>query len=231
MLFPSRRQFFASAAIPLAGCVGIPLIPKRDPSAVAEANNAFGCDLYGKLGAVAGNVFFSPFSTEAALSMTCAGAKGNTLTEMRKVLHQPTDSDKIHTGFQSLFALLNGDSVWAGKRGYELSVANAIWGMKGEPWRKEFLTLASKHYGAGLIEVDFGRPDSAAKTINSWVEKRTHERIKNLVSPANFTARARLVLTNAIYFKGSWATAFEKENTKVEPFHRLDGTKRDAPLR
>jgi len=230
MLFPSRRQFFASAAIPLAGCVGIPLIPKRDPSAVAEANNAFGCDLYGKLGAVAGNVFFSPFSTEAALSMTCAGAKGNTLTEMRKVLHQPTDSDKIHTGFQSLFALLNGDSVWAGKRGYELSVANAIWGMKGEPWRKEFLTLASKHYGAGLIEVDFGRPDSAAKTINSWVEKRTHERIKNLVSPANFTARARLVLTNAIYFKGSWATAFKKENTKVEPFHRLDSTKRDAPL-
>ena len=103
MLFPSRRQFFASAAIPLAGCVGIPLIPKRDPSAVAEANNAFGCDLYGKLGAVAGNVFFSPFSIEAAMSMTCAGAKGNTLTEMRKVLHQPTDSDKIHTGFPISF--------------------------------------------------------------------------------------------------------------------------------
>ncbi len=230
MPFPSRRQFFTGAVIPLMGCVGIPRIPKGDPSAVAEANNAFGCDLYGKLGAEAGNMFFSPFSIEAALSMTCAGAEGNTLAEMRTVLHLPTGSDKIHTGFQSLFAALNCDTLWAGKRGYELSVANALWGMAGMPWRKEFLSVASKHYGAGLKEVDFGRPDETAKTINNWVEKRTRDRIKDLVAPANFSDLTRLVLTNAIYFKGSWDTAFKKETTKVEPFHRLDGTKSDAPL-
>ena len=208
----------------------MPRIPKGDPSAVAEANNAFGCDLYEKLATETGNHFFSPFSIEAALSMTCAGAKGNTLAEMQKVLHLPADSDKIHIGFQSLFAVLNGDAISVRTRGYELSVANALWGMKGEPWRKEFLTVASKYYGGGLIEVDFNKPDSAAKTINAWVERKTHERIKNLVSTQSFTALTRLVLTNAIYFKGSWDTAFKKDSTKVEPFHRLDGTKRDASL-
>ncbi len=227
MLFPSRRQFLAGAAVaPLAGCVGIPVLPNRDATPVAEANNAFGCELYGKLGAEPGNVFFSPFGIEAALAMTSAGAKANTLAEMQKVLHLPADADKIHSGFQSLFAVLNG----AGKRGYELSVANALWGKSGVPWRKEFLALASKHYGAGLIEVDFDRPDSAAKTINNWVGKKTRDRIKDLVSPANFSALTRLVLTNAIFFKGTWDTAFLKDSTKVEPFHRLDGTKRDTPL-
>ena len=65
MLFPSRRQFFASAAVtPLAGCVGIPVSPKGDTAPVAEAKNAFGCDLYKKLGTDPGNVFLSPSASK-----------------------------------------------------------------------------------------------------------------------------------------------------------------------
>jgi len=162
--------------------------------------------------------------------MTSAGAKGNTLAEMQKILHLPVDAGNIHAGFRTLFAALNGEGISAGKRGYELAVANALWGKSGVPWRREFLAVASKNYGAGLIEVDFDRPESAAKTINDWVENKTRNRIKNLVTPASFSTLTRLVLTNAIYFKGTWDTAFPKEGTKIEPFHRLDGTKRDAPL-
>ena len=231
MPFPSRRQFLAGAAVaPLAGCVGLPAVSKVDPSAVAEANNAFGGELFAKLGADPGNVFFSPFGIEAALSMTCAGAKGNTLVEMQRVLHLAADAGNIHSGFRSLFAALNGDGVLAPKRGYELAIANALWGKSGVPWRREFLAVASKHYGAGLIEVDFDRADSAAKTINRWVEKKTRDRIKDLVAAADFSSDTRLVLTNAIYFKGSWDTAFLKERTEIEPFHRLDGSQKKVPL-
>src|SRR5262249_50247392 len=54
----------------------------------------------------------------------------------------------------------------------------------------------------------------ARKTINTWVEKETKEKIKDLLQPGVLTSDTRMVLTNAIYFKGDWVSQFKKDRTK-----------------
>ena len=231
MLFPSRRRFLAAAAaLPVAPSFGLARRPEPDPPRAANGSNAFGGDLYGQLKSEKGNVFFSPFSIETALGMTSAGAAGNTLAEMRKVLHLPGEPEKAHAGFKAMIAALDNEKVPAGKRGYELTVANALWGMKGFPWRKGFLAATAENYGAGLIETDFAMPEVARGIINKWVEDKTREKIKDLIPERMLTKLTRMVLTNAIYFKGSWEAEFDKKLTKDGPFHLADGTKQDAAL-
>src|SRR5262249_56869963 len=120
---------------------------------------------------------------------------------MKKPLSSPAD-DKLHAGFQALNDQINGGDT---KRGYKLSVANALGGQQGYPWNKDFLANGDKFYGAGLRDVDFaGATEKARTTINEWVEKQTNDKIKELLKPGILTRDTRLVLTNAIYFKGDW---------------------------
>lgn len=184
-----------------------------DSRPVVSGNSAFAYDLYGKLKAEPGNVFFSPFSVSAALSMAAAGAKGDTLAEMSKTLHLPGDS-ATHTGFAGLFKQFNPGP----KVPYELSVANALWGKTGFPFRAEFKDLIATQYGGGMRDVNFGKPDEAAATINNWVSDQTKKRIPTIVSANMFNPLTRLVLTNAIYFKGQWKHQFDKKATMDEPF-------------
>src|SRR5262245_12783831 len=187
----------------LLGCTACALgvSPISDPSAVVAGNTAFACDLYGKLRAQPGNVFYSPFSISAALAMTAAGAKGATYEEMARVLHLPP-GDSVHTAFASLHHQLNANP----NVGFELSVANALWGQQGFAFQPTFINNIGKNYGGGLRPVDFGKPADAAKIINRWVEEQTKNHIKDLVRPDMFDRDSRLVLTNAIYFKGLWTT-------------------------
>src|SRR5207245_232930 len=148
----SRRRFLSLSGAAMAyaasgrtafGC----LPPPIDPKDLVAGNTAFGCDLYAKLRAEKGNLFLSPFSISTALAMTSAGAKGNTLAEMNKVLHLPADP---HPAFGELLGRLNAAGLDK-KRPYELTTANAIWAQQGYPWRDEFKEVMSKNYGAGLV--------------------------------------------------------------------------------
>ena len=196
-----------------------------DVQAVADANNRFAFDLYGKLREKPGNLFFSPFSVHTALAMTATGAKGNTLDEMVKVLHLPGDEAK---------RLASGDlGRWYGhpRKDYELSVANALWGQKGFPWRPEFLAVQKDRFGAGFNEADFpSNPDAERERINKWVEGQTRDRIKDLLKEPHITPLTRMVLTNAIYFKGRWATEFDKKETRDAPFQLADGKTATVPM-
>src|SRR5205085_11445102 len=118
----TRRSFLTTAAALAAAAT------RRSPAAdrpkppgdpMAADTTAFAADLYGRLAAGTGNVLFSPFSIAAALTMTAAGAKGETLAQMRKVLHQPADGDG---GLGELLTAVAGRP--GEKRGYELSAAN-----------------------------------------------------------------------------------------------------------
>ena len=231
----SRRRFLAASA----ALAATPLLPRlfaidggrKAPAAnpIPAANAAFGCDLYAQLRTEKGNVFFSPFSIETALAMTAVGARKNTLTEMEKVLHLP-EAEKANAGFKALLDALNDVKGGEKKRGFELSVANALWGQSGFPWRKEFLTATQESYGAGLVEVDFKDEPAARKTINDWVEGHTNKKIKDLIPAGVLTALTRMVLTNAVYFKGKWELEFDTKLTKDGPFRLADGTKADVPL-
>ena len=97
-------------------------------------------------------------------------------------------------------------------KGYQLNVANALWCQSGVPFRDEFLTLNETHYQAKPNGVDFVKAtEQARQTINAWVEKQTQDKIKELLKPGILKPTTRLVLTNAIYFKGDWALQVRQE--------------------
>lgn len=233
----NRRKFLtASAALGAGAAVGgwSSALAQRgaaaappDWSKLVTGNTAFGLSLYGELKSEAGNLFLSPFSISTALGMAAAGAKGKTLDEMVKVLNLPAGA---HGAFGAIIRSLNEEPD-PKKRGFTLSTANALWAQQGYPWRPEYKKLVSADYGAGLFDVDFkSAAEESRQKINGWVEKETRDKIKNLLPMGTITAMTRLVLTNAIYFKGDWQDPFKKEATRDLPFTLTGGKKVEAPL-
>ena len=197
-----------------------------DQTAVTEGNNVFAAALYGRLRHQSGNLFFSPESISTALAMAYAGARGSTASEMAKTLHFTLPPDKLHPAMGALLRDLN-----AAHEGYQLSVANALWAQQGYTFLDDFLSLLKTDYGAGLNQVNFkGATEAARLTINQWVEQKTQDKIKDLLQPGALRSDTRLVLTNAIYFKGDWETQFDKAQTKSEDFHLSPAQAAMAPL-
>ena len=199
-----------------------------DRAAAVQGNNAFALELYAQLRGAEGNLFFSPSSISTALAMTSAGARGETADEMTKALHLTLSPERLHPALAGLLRELNGSGK---QRPYQLSVANALWCQKGYPFRDDFLKLIRDNYGAGLNAVDFAADTEAARqAINDWVEKQTQDKIKDLLQHGVLKSNTRLVLTNAIYFKGNWARRFAKDQTHDEDFHVSGQEKTRVPL-
>ena len=195
--------------------------------AVVKGNNAFALDLYRQLRNQEGNLFFSPYSTSTALAMTYAGAKGQTATEMSKVLHFTLEQDSLHPAFASLMGMLNTKD----KQGFQLSIANRLWGQQGYDFLKPFKQLTQDNYGAALEEVDFiNATEKTRRTINKWVEQQTQDKIQNLIAPDILNSLTRIVLTNAIYFKATWVNQFDPAKTKNQPFTIAPGQQVDVPM-
>ncbi|MFL5340437.1 MAG: serpin family protein [Gemmataceae bacterium] len=203
-----------------------PASSQADRDATVAGDTAFAFDLYHQVAAKDGNLFLSPYSISSALAMTYGGAHGNTADEMAKTLHFTLPPDKLHPAYADRLKALNGP----GKRPYELAIAKALWGQQGYPWRDEFLALAKANYGAGLNPVDFRDSETARQTINGWVEQQTHDKIKDLLPQGVITPLTRLVLTNAIYFKGTWARQFDPKRTFDGQFWANGKTAVQAPL-
>jgi serpin B len=209
-----------------AGMAQTSLSPTPDQAAVAEGNNAFAVELYGQLRKQNGNLFFSPESISTAFAMAYAGARGDTASEIAKALHFTLPPERLHPAMGALLANLN-----AAHDGYQLRVADALWAEKDYTFLDDYLKLTSTDYGAGFNRVDFkGAPDAVRLTINQWVEQQTADKIKDLLQPGVLTPAMRLVLTNAIYFKGNWQTQFDKAQTRDEDFHLSAAQTVKAPL-
>jgi len=194
-----------------------------DVRMVVAGNTEFALDLYKELKSHpkikedGGNLFFSPYSISTALAMTWAGARTETEKQMAQVLHFSLPRSRLHHTFKELERQLNTVNR---KDGYELSVANALWGQEGYGFLDEFLELTEKKYAARLREVDFvGETEKARKLINAWVEEQTKDRIKELIQPGVLGPLTRLVLTNAIYFRGDWAKQFKEGDTLHTTFY------------
>ncbi|MFA6404986.1 MAG: serpin family protein [Candidatus Paceibacterota bacterium] len=185
-------------------------------SAVVDANNQFAIDLYSRYSSIEkGNIFFSPYSITTALAMTYEAARGQTATEMAKVLYFPENTDARRAGMASIYNRLN-----AKNKPYTLKTANALWAEKDFEFLNDYLTIVKNYYGGGVTNLDFKNNwESARKTINAWVESQTNNKIKNLIPVGLVDKTTRLVLTNAIYFKGTWVLQFDKKETKEEDFN------------
>jgi len=237
----SIRQTVAAlvvASIAGSGCASQParIAASDETTPAAQGNNAFALALYRQLEGNSGNLFFSPYSISTAMAMTYAGAKGATQEQMAQVLWYPTSAQvlqKLGSSqtplTQEQFAQVCGQVIkklnaQGAQNKYQLRVANALWGQRDYEFLPAFVSLVQKEYGGQLQKVDFiTAMEEARETINAWVEKQTNGRIKNLIGQGVLDATTRLVLTNAVYFKGNWARQFRADHTRAEPFTLLGG--------
>uniref|UniRef100_A0A668AWF2 Leukocyte elastase inhibitor n=1 Tax=Myripristis murdjan TaxID=586833 RepID=A0A668AWF2_9TELE len=187
-------------------------------SPLSEANTAFCLALFKQLDEdkKSSNVFYSPLSISSALAMVMLGARANTATQMSegKALVLSFDLDDVHVKFSKLIKELN-------KAGapYSLSLANRLYGDQSYQFVEGFLADTKKHYDAKLKSVDFkASAETARININNWVEKQTQDKIKDLLAPGVVDSMTRLVLVNAIYFKGNWDRKFDADLTKDAQF-------------
>jgi serpin B len=205
-----------------------PDVPAIMVGELVANNNRFAFDLFHAIAQGEDNIFFSPFSISTALAMTYAGARGDTAEQMANVLRYTLPQAQLHPAFNILnLHLMDTDD----EKGFELVLANAIWGQEEIAFRQEFLDLMATNYDAGMRLVNFqsetGRR-AAGERINQWASDATAGRISDLVNPDIFTELTRLVLINAITFDGLWEFPFE--DTRKASFMLLNGTTTNVPL-
>jgi len=183
-------------------------------NAAMSANNQFALDLYFELKESEGNIFFSPYSISTALAMAYEGARGKTADEMQSVFRFPTNGNLRKSAFAAIHNQLNKPDAK-----YKLSIANALWAQNDYKFLDEYLTTLQQYYAGKAANVDFkNSTEEVRKTINKWVEDKTNNKIKDLFPQGSLDNMTRLVLTNAIYFKGTWVKQFEKSQTRDEDF-------------
>lgn len=198
-------------------------------SEVVNANNAFAVDFYKTLNksGAGKNIFVSPYSISTALAMTFEGSRNNTQKQMATVLHFDFSDTVRQEGYS---ALLAQTKAGPGKH-YKLDVANALWGQKDYHFEPAFTGAIAKFYGGGFYTVDYkGNKSGTIERINKWVEDKTARKILNLIHDDDVSELTRLVLTNAIYFKGNWASQFSKGATADAPFYLAGGAKVQVPM-
>ena len=227
------------ATIALLGCLALLCIGSSPPGdfpgqvpaelrPVVERNTTFALELYSELKDSEANVFFSPYSVSSVLAIAYAGANGTTEDQMAEVLHLPLDQNECHAGMATIRkALVRADR----RRNTELNVANSLWPQKGCTFRNDFLQLAKRKYGASVEYVDFvTSPGAACKKINAWADRHTKHKIKDAVGRGTLSPDTRLVIVNAIYFKGEWVARFDEAETESRQFWLSKAESVDAPM-
>jgi serine protease inhibitor len=193
---------------------------------IVEGANAFAFDLLREATAELApdsNAFLSPLSASMALGMALNGANGETWDAMRSALRLGgMEEDAINEGYRDLMALLRGlDSRT------EMRVANSMWAHATLPIEPAFTESGRIFFGAEVATLDFGSPEALTR-INGWVAEATKDRIPRLLE--QISPDEVLFLVNAIYFKGTWRTAFDPADTRQAPFHAADGRNRLVQL-
>jgi serpin B len=209
----------------------------------AKATNELGVELHRQLATGNENLCISPYSIQNALSMTFAGADGDTLTEMARVLHFSTDASVVVASFSSLqhsLEEMKAKTAQLAKKSKEfggpsepimLNIANRLFAQKDYDFRQDFLSLIKQSYGAAFEPIDFtANPAAAAQNINKWVADETRDKIRDLIPETALNKLTRLVLANALYLKAPWADAFSEKTTQPELFHIRGGAPVNVPM-
>jgi serpin B len=204
----------------------IPSFCQKGKIAMATAatlRSDFAVRLYNKLaGTQAGkSLFLSPFSIQVALAMTAVGAKGETRKVLADLIGAPESVAEQNHQYAALLKSVSSE----GEHPYQLATANALWGQQGYPFKPDFQEAVADFYDGALHVVNFRtQPDEAVQTMNAWVSTKTREKIKELIQRDFIGPDTRLILTNAIHFKGQWDGPFEKADTRDEDWHGPNGT-------
>ena len=179
---------------------------------LVEADNTFGLELFQRINETEEeNFMISPLSVSLALAMTYNGAENETKTAMEEALKvSGLTTDEINQSYKTLTdALLNIDTK------VTLETAQSIWYKEGFTVLEDFKTVNQTYYDAEVNELDFSRSD-AKDIINEWIEDKTHDKIKDMISEVS--PEHVMFLINAIYFNGEWRSEFDTDNTSKKTF-------------
>ena len=156
----------------------------------------------------------STISLASVLGMLLAGAKKNTKSQLLNTFGMSTEK-LVASEFQEALGTIK---EFENNPNVTLRTANRIYVDNGDKLLADYMSLLKRYYSAEPKNIDFKADSKKASTeINKWVEQQTNEKIKDLLKPSDLQA-AKLVLVNAIYFKGDWQSKFKEANTKEMDF-------------
>lgn len=161
-----------------------------------------------------GNEFISPYSVSAALLLLMLGTDGTTKNEIISSIFSGEIPKDVHLGYK----ILDEKLAKRTETGVTLSVANRLFGSLTFSVLHTYMTDALKYYGSELELLDFvTQTEQSRVRINNWVSTKTNDKIKDMIPQGVLNANTVMVLTNAIYFKGTWKKQFDpKETRKVD---------------
>lgn len=207
-----------------------------DFTAIAASQNQFAFDFYQQIRDDSDvNLIFSGYSIWQALAMVYAGARGNTESQMATALHYDLPQSELHSMIAGLNADIASRSIPPAnpiKEPLQLNIANSVWGQDNLPFDQAFLDILAQQYQSEMHTADFinGSLSDITDEINKWVAEQTQDKITDILSPDTINTDTRLVLANAIYFKGSWANSFVDTDTQDAPFYLKDGGEITVPM-
>ncbi len=190
-----------------------------------KATSTFSIELYSQLRETEKNLFFSPFSIFTALAMVYAGARGSTANQMEQTLHIPLEQHQFHMALKNLLRILRNDESF---KDTVLSIANLLCVKEGYDLLEKFLWTIEDNYNAPIWKLDFSLGVESCAKINAWVSEQTRGKIKNIID--SIDTEMRIILINAIYFKGMWENTFDKQYTKDEHFTLISDEKLLVPM-
>jgi serpin B len=158
------------------------------------------------------------------VSMVYEGTRGETGEEMQSVFHFPEDDITRRSNFAAIHNRLNKADAK-----YTLSTANSLWVQEGYDVLKDYLDTIESYYLGEVNRVDFRKASETSQAINGWIESKTNNKIKDMFSPGSFNEMTRVVLANAVYFKGKWVKQFDKSDTTERDFRAGQGSTLKVP--
>ena len=194
---------------------------------VSKANLNFLAKVYSVLMKSAGtenNMVVSPFSISAVMAMALTGARGSTGEQMRSVFSFPDKEKSTVEGYEALLSGLGG------AEDVSLDAANSLFVHQSYQILEAYQETLKKYFKATPKNLDFANGEEARSIINKWVEEKTRDKIKELIPSGSISELTKLVLVNAVYFKGNWKDMFEVKETKKEDFTLLDGSKAQVDM-
>ncbi|XP_018411558.1 PREDICTED: glia-derived nexin isoform X2 [Nanorana parkeri] len=170
------------------------------------------------------NVVMSPHGIASVLGMLQLGADGKTKKQLTTAMRY-----KVNVVGKILKRI--NKAIVAKKNKDIVTTANAVFANSGFKMEDVFVSKNKEIFQSHVRNVDFQDRNTAAAIINQWVKNETKGMIDNLLSSDLLdSSMTRLVVVNALYFKGLWKSRFQPENTKKRTFHGPDGKSSQVPM-
>ena len=159
------------------------------------------------------NIVISPYGVFSNLLLLYNGAGGETYEEIKNVLN-PSEPNYADPNFGELYDILMNTSG-----NYELYIANGLFLNKNYEFKSSFINVANNYFLTETKNIDVTNSFGSSEMINNFISQNTNGLINNIISPSDINENTVLVIVNAIYFYGTWATKFNKGDTEPRNFY------------